>query len=256
VLARQDGNGLLMVSPEQETRLAEWLRRAHLPSHIRAVDQTGAYASLELHGPGRVDLTQALLAAGCWVEAHEHAMNDSVVLIIPSEFAGYVWRRLLPLSRELGGRLGGHFAEEALRIERGIPAFGREVSPATLLSELWTDDGIRDDADACDSGSASAQASASSAVPRTHRARVIAAFSCPMSSIGFGAHDVILEAGRTVGELTSRLRLPGWPATFALGLLDRERWKGGALSAVADGAIWPLEQRRVRGTHAAIGGPP
>ena len=89
------------------------------------------------------------------------------------------------------------------------------------------------------------------AVPRTHRARIIAAFSCPLTSIGFGAHDVILEAGRTVGELTSRVRLPGWPATLALGLLDRERWNGGALSAVADGSVWPLEQRRVRGAGAA-----
>ncbi len=64
-----------------------------------------------------------------------------------------------------------------------------------------------------------------------------------MASIGFGAHDVILEAGRTVGELTSRVRLPGWPATLALGLLDRERWKRGALSAVADGTVWPLKPR-------------
>jgi 4-methylaminobutanoate oxidase (formaldehyde-forming) len=246
VLARLDGSCLLTVGPEQETRLTEWLRRAQLPAHIRAVDQTGAHASLELHGSGRVELSQELVADGCGIEAHVHPMNDSVVLIFPSELAGYVWRRLVPLSRDVGGLLGGHFAEEALRIARGIPAFGREISPATLLGELCAESGTRGAA-----GSALGEDTLPTAVPRTHRARIIAAFSCPLTSIGFGAHDVILEAGRTVGELTSRVRLPGWPATLALGLLDRERWNGGALSAVADGSVWPLEQRRVRGAGAA-----
>jgi 4-methylaminobutanoate oxidase (formaldehyde-forming) len=243
VLARQDHTCLLTASPDQETRLTEWLRRAHLPPHIRAVDQTGAYACLELHGSRRVALTQALLAAGCGVEVHEDAMNDSAVLILPSEFAGYVWRCLIPLCDDLGGRLGGHFAEEALRIARAIPAFGREISPATLISELGANGEVRTDDRARASGSAGAPGTAPAAVPRTHRARIIAAFSCPMASIDFGAHDVILEAGRTVGVLTSRVRLPGWPATLALGLLDRDRWKRGALSAVADGTVWPLEAR-------------
>jgi glycine cleavage system aminomethyltransferase T len=243
VLARQDHTCLLTASPDQETRLTEWLRRAHLPPHIRAVDQTGAYSCLELHGSRRVALTQALLAARCGVEVHEDAMNDSAVLILPSEFAGYVWRCLIPLCDDLGGRLGGHFAEEALRIARAIPAFGREISPATLISELGANGEVRTDDRARASGSAGAPGTVPATVPRTHRARIIAAFSCPMASIDFGAHDVILESGRTVGELTSRVRLPGWPATLALGLLDRERWKRGALSAVADGTVWPLKPR-------------
>lgn len=237
VLVRQDQTCLLTVSPDQETRLTEWLRRAHLPQHIRAVDETGAYACPELHGPRRVPLIQALIAAGCGVEAYEDAMNDSALLTIPSEFAAYGWRHLIPPCGDLGGRLGGHFAEESLRIARGLPVFGREISPATLVSEL--------------SDTACVARAARAAVPRTHRARIIAAFSCPMASIGFGAHDVILEGGRTVGELTSRVRLPGWPATLALGLLDRERWKGGALSAVADGAVWPLEPRGMRWEQGA-----
>jgi 4-methylaminobutanoate oxidase (formaldehyde-forming) len=249
VLTRQDHTCLLTVSPDQETRLTEWLRCAHLPPHICAVDQTGAYVCLELRGPRRVPLTQALLAAGCGVEADEDAVNDSTVLSIPSEVAAYVWRRLISLCGDLRGRLGGHFAEEALRIARGVPAFGREISPATLISEMGCDAEIRGDAAARSPGTAPP------AVPRTHRARIIVAFSCPMTSIGFGAHDVILEAGRTVGELTSRVRLPGWPATLALGVLDHERWKRGALCAVAEGTIWPLEPRRVRFTGGAIDAP-
>ena len=240
VLVRQDQTCLLTVSPDQETRLTEWLRRAHLPPHMCGVDQTGAYVCLDLHGSRRVPLTQALIAAGCSVEAYEDATNDSAVLTLPSEVAAYFWRRLIPLCGDLRGRLGGHFAEEALRIAHGIPAFGREISPATLISEI--------------SDTACAAGVGRAAVPRTHRARVIAPFSCPAASIGFGAHDVILEGGRTVGEITSRVRLPGWPATLALGLLDRERWKGGSLSAVTDGTVWPLEPRRTRLTGNATDG--
>jgi glycine/D-amino acid oxidase-like deaminating enzyme len=245
VYARQDQTCLLTASPDQETRLSEWLRRAQLPPHIRAVDQTGAHACLELHGPRRAAVIQVLLAAGCGVEAHEDAVSDSVVLTVPSEFAAYVWRRLIPLCADLGGRLGGHFAEEALRIARAIPAFGREISPATLIAEMGADGETHGDGRARTPDIAPPPGIARAAVPRTHRARVIAAFSCPMASIGFGAHDVILEAGRTVGELTSRVRLPGWPDTLVLGLLDRERWNRGALSAVADGTVWPLEPRRM-----------
>jgi 4-methylaminobutanoate oxidase (formaldehyde-forming) len=255
VLVRQDQTRLLTVSPDQETRLTEWLRRAQLPPHIRAVDQTGAYVCLELHGPRRVSLIQALLTADCGIEAHENAMNDSAMITIPSELAAYVWHRLIPLCSDLGGRVGGHFAEEALRIARAIPAFGREISPATLIAEMGADGETHDDGRPHTLGFARAPGIARTSgiepatIPRTHRARVIAAFSCPIASIGFGAHDVILEAGRTVGELTSRVRLPGWPATLALGLLDRERWTRGALSTVADGAAWPLEPRRMGWTE-------
>jgi glycine/D-amino acid oxidase-like deaminating enzyme/glycine cleavage system aminomethyltransferase T len=240
VLARQHRSCLVTASPDQETRLAEWLRRAKLPPDIRAVDQTAAYACLELHGPRRAALIHALTAAGCEIDAREDFLNASTVLTIPTEFAADIWRRLVALGADLDAKIGGHFAEEALRIARGAPAFGREISPAMLVGEIHGDGPVH--------GSPAARASP----PRTHRARILATFSSPMALLGFGAHDVILDAGRPVGELTSRVRLPGWPTTLALGLLDPACWHGGAVAAVADGKIWPLEPRRTSWQAALI----
>jgi len=252
VLARQADRCLLTASPDQETRLGEWLRRADLPAHIHAVDQTAAYACLELTGPRRESLIQSLVGSGDvefvdaaapsarWTggyqfDAREDRVNDSTVLTIPSEFAVHVWRRLIARGEAFNLKIGGHFAEEALRIARGVPAFGREVTPATLVGEI----------DAGWPRAAAATATATRAnVPRTHRARLIVAWSSPMTACGFGAQDVILEEGRPVGELTSRVRLPGWPATLALGLLDPAQWQGGAVAALAEGGVWPLVPRQ------------
>ena len=72
----------------------------------------------------------------------------------------------------------------------------------------------------------------------------------------FGSREVVLCRGAVVGELTSRVRLPGWPATLALGLLDPHRWQpglaGAELETVANGRRWPLALRETAWTtHVA-----
>ena len=220
VLRRQDRTCLLTVSPDQETRLSEWLRGAHLPPHIGAVDQTGAYACLELHGPRRVRLD-------------------------PGVARGGLWRRG---GRGCGERLrGAHHPERGRRLRsggaswcsavicavgwavtsprkhyesRGVPrSFGREITRRPS-SASWVP-----------MPEPAAMGVRAPRAPRRRRfhertARESSRPSpAPMTSIGFGAHDVILEAGHTVGELSSRVRLPGWPATLALGLLDESAGK-------------------------------
>lgn len=233
VFARRDDGCLLTASPDQETRLAEWLRRAELPVSVSAVDRTAAYACVELRGPRRRLLIQALSGSGALdtaIDAREDLIDDSTVLTVAAEFAVSLWRRVIALGGEFNLRIGGHFAQEVLRIARGVPAFGRELSPATLISEIYGGAGPR-------------APTAARATPRTHRAHLLMAFCSPMTAAGFGGREVILEGNRHVGELTSRVRLPGWSATLALGLLDSARWQGGALAAVADGKVWPLVPR-------------
>jgi hypothetical protein len=61
--------------------------------------------------------------------------------------------------------------------------------------------------------------------------------------MGFGAQEVVLQKGRTVGELTSRVRLAGWPTALVLALLDPESWNGNSVETVAAGRRWPLVPR-------------
>jgi hypothetical protein len=61
--------------------------------------------------------------------------------------------------------------------------------------------------------------------------------------VGFGGPDMILEEGHAVGELTSRVRLPGWETTLALGRLNTAHFRGGDLHIVVSGKAWPLVPR-------------
>ena len=237
-----DESVLLAASPEQSSRLREWLRLAGLPPGIQCVDVTTEYAMLELHGMRRIALLNALgvrprTVASCWIGAvsvsvRDDPANDSTLLITPSEGAAHLWQNLLSVGSAFGLRVGGHWAQEAIRIQRGIPGFGREATPNRLAAELGGQ---------MLAASAAQRAKANPA--GTHRKRVLRAFSCPIPAMGFGSQEVVLQKGRTVGELTSRVRLAGWPSALVLALLDPDSWNGNSVETVAAGRRWPLVPR-------------
>jgi glycine cleavage system aminomethyltransferase T len=227
---------LLIASPEQESRLTEWLR--HQPRNAALVaaptaDQTTALAMLELQGPAREGMLAELIStSGLEMHTFNDGVTDSTLILVPSVSAASLWQHLLRVGNRFGARLGGHFAQEALRIRRGVPGFGFEATPARQAAEI---------------GLGGFGANPTLAAPRTHARRTLVAFESPMPYQEFGSREVVLHRGTVVGELTSRVRLPGWPMTLALGLLDPRRWQGGAsdaeLQTVAGGKRWPLTMR-------------
>ena len=233
-----DDSVMLVASPEQSTRVQEWLRLAAGP----AEDVTTGYAMLELHGMRRGALLNALgvrpkTVAPCWIGAVsvtvcDDPANDSTLLITPGEGAALLWQNLLSVGKAFGLRVGGHWAQEAVRIQRGIPGFGREATPNRLAAELGGQ-----------MLAASAAARATLSPAGNHRKRVLRAFSSPIPLMGFGSQEVVLQKGRTVGELTSRVRLAGWPSALVLALLDPDSWNGNAVETVAAGRRWSLIPR-------------
>ena len=227
---------LIVASPEQESRLTEWMRRrlgAESLAPAEEADQTTAFALLELHGPARAAmLAQWTSNSGLEMRTFEDTVADSTLILAASTIAASLWLQMLEVGRSYGLRVGGHFAQEALRIRRGVPGFGFEATPARQAIEL----GVRESA-----------ADSTNVVPRTHAPRTLVAFESPMPYHEFGSREVVLCRGTVVGELTSRVRLPGWPSTLALGLLDPRRWQRGAsdadLETVAGGRRWPLALR-------------
>lgn len=237
---------LLVAGPEQEMRVAEWLRRRAVGRHL--TDLTHSHALLELFGPRRHEL---LAAAGCAPAtaavgngSHELAGTpvrlwadadmDSTLLLMPTERSREACARLLgaavPGAPERVVTLGGHLACEALRVARGVPAFGAEASPARIAVEL----GLR-----------GARAGAHAAVTaRTHRPRELVAFDSALAPEGFGAREPVLRRDATVGELTSRVRLPGWPAALALALLEPDaQAQPDMLECIAGGRRVSLSRR-------------
>jgi glycine/D-amino acid oxidase-like deaminating enzyme/glycine cleavage system aminomethyltransferase T len=231
------GFELLTASPEQETRVMEWLRRAERQARGSTrkpdggagswTDLTAGFSMLELHGPARKALLAELLLAadGHDVRIVADATGDTDLLLLPSDGAAHLWQQLWLSGARFGLRCGGHLAQEALRVRRGVPGFGSEATPARQAHEL---------------GLAESRPTA----PRTHTPRRLVALASPMPYHEFGSREIVIQAGEVVGELTSRVRLPGWPETLALALIDPHRWQeGSALETVAGGKSWPLVPR-------------
>ena len=65
-------------------------------------------------------------------------------------------------------------------------------------------------------------------------------------ALTFLAHRGGLQASCSV---TSRVRLPGWPMTLALALLDPGEWHGGPAELVAAGRRWQLVPRPTSWTN-------
>ncbi len=244
----QDG-WLLTAGPEQETRLTEWLRRARVPESVHAVDVTAGWAAVELVGAARSRVVQILCGheddgnpvevgsrSGYWAGAAQIQVftdfaNDSTLTFVPADTAAYLWRRLLAVGEAGLVRAGGHLAMEALRIERGIPRFGQEATPATQVPDIV---GARQVPHIFESQSGRS-------VRRT--GRMLVAFSSPRLSSCFGGNESILQNGRVVGEMTSRACLPGWTQTLSLGRLPAGWGSLTSLQLAADGGYWPLSVR-------------
>jgi len=221
-IAWKTGQHLLTASPDQETRLVEWHRRG---AAAPLSDLGASLAMIELHGPARHRLLVDLAAVDLDLRVIADGATDSSLLLIPSELADSLWQHLLDRGMQHGLCIGGHLAQEALRVRRGLPGFGAEATPARLAAEVGFDAGP-------------------SPTPRTHCSRRLVALSSPMPYEEFGSRELVLSGDDVIGELGSRVRLPGWPETLALALIDPNRWREGMdLHTVAGGRRWSLATR-------------
>ncbi|TAK53260.1 MAG: FAD-dependent oxidoreductase [Gammaproteobacteria bacterium] len=124
---------LLSAEAEQETSFREWIRVRLQQPHVSVRDITAEYALVRLLGRRRERVIREVLVpanglcgsmpASCWRD--RTAAVDA--LLVPKGMALELARQL----ESLAVPWGGHFAEEANRIRRGRPAFGRELSAFT-----------------------------------------------------------------------------------------------------------------------------
>jgi 4-methylaminobutanoate oxidase (formaldehyde-forming) len=225
LLPWHDDGVLLTASPDQETRVLEWLRTAGHPMADTSWNATAAFALWELRGPRRHDLLRATHCAPgfhsvsshlggdarepegrTWIgpiEVHrlEDELLDSTLLVMPADGAACVWERVARAGSDHGLRLGGYFAEEALRVERGVPRFGRELTVGVRLRNAFPE--------------------RSPTQPRSID-RTLLALSSEARVHGFGSDEAVLEGTRIVGRVSSRVSLPGWPETLFLAVMMAE----------------------------------
>jgi len=226
-LGRGTDRCLFCAPPDHKPQVTAWLGLRAPRASVTVRDDTARYACLELYGPKRARLIEALSAAGkdrTRILVREDRYNASTLLTLPARVASSVMSRLQAMDPEITVTTGGDFAEEALRIKRGRPKFGHEI--LSLPGAL------------------------------TLGALTLGAFSSPLPTLGFGGGDPILAGERQIGVITSRLRLPGWETTLMLGRVDFAAWRGESLEMFAEGQRWPLAARETQweidmrtGTH-------
>jgi 4-methylaminobutanoate oxidase (formaldehyde-forming) len=131
-------------------RDADWLRRHVAPGwRVVVEDVTTASAVFGVMGPRARDLLGRLTGADLGAEAFPFATSRLLdvgparvratrmtyvgelgwELTAPSELATGVWDRLVAQGADLGLRLAGYYAINALRLDKGYRAFGPELGP-------------------------------------------------------------------------------------------------------------------------------
>jgi 4-methylaminobutanoate oxidase (formaldehyde-forming) len=254
-----DGGFLLTAGPEQEARLTEWLRTAPIPDSIRTYEVSAELALFEIDGPRVADMLLALLDApntrstlpatiSHWVGAIRVRIvvdprHASTLLIAPADGAVYVLKRLMAVGAGFGLRLGGFYAQEAKRIELGIPRFAQDVTPFDQVSSIFGHQ----------SGLAGKRVGASRrGPPSLNEPRMLVGIAASGVVSGFGTYEAVVVGDRVVGELTSRAWIPGWPETLGRAVVCREEVTSPSLAFVAHGKRWPLRRRPTR-WEVAIG---
>ena len=145
-----DDEWLVVTSAGSPVRDADWLRRHVAPGWRVAVeDVTTAHAVFGVMGPRSRDLLGRVTGADLGPDAFPFAtsrvldVGPALVratrmtyvgelgweLTVPTELATNVWDRLVTAGSDLGLRLAGYYAINALRLDKGYRAFGPELGP-------------------------------------------------------------------------------------------------------------------------------
>ncbi|GAA4408338.1 FAD-dependent oxidoreductase [Fodinibacter luteus] len=141
---------LLVTSSASPVRDADWLRRHVAPAQrVGIEDVTTAYAVFGLMGPHSRELLGRLTNADLSPDAFPFATSRVLdlgparvratrmtyvgelgwELLVPTELAANVWDRVVAAGPDLGLRLAGYYAINALRLDKGYRAFGAELGP-------------------------------------------------------------------------------------------------------------------------------
>jgi folate-binding protein YgfZ len=135
-------------------RVAADLERFHIMEKVRIEDLTAGHAVIGLHGPAAADLLNDALAVdvtapgdyrpfefrfeGAAVVGHSRRAYgpEGFELLVPADRADAFRAALIAKGADHGLRVVGPSAEEALRIEAGIPRHPGEVNESVLGPEL------------------------------------------------------------------------------------------------------------------------
>ena len=162
---RLEDDLLVLTAPENRRKVSDWIDFYTFTEDVAVEDVTEETAMLGILGPG----VWRLLEKAIWTDIRPLPLYESMragvsgieANVIRTDFAGLpgydltvradrakeIWSALLDLGREDGVRPVGMDALDVIRVEQGVPAYGRELSEefnpleANLLDYISFDKG-------------------------------------------------------------------------------------------------------------------
>jgi 4-methylaminobutanoate oxidase (formaldehyde-forming) len=229
-VTRTGPTGYLVVSSAASTiRDLDWLhRRAPAGSRVAVTDVTDGYAVFAVMGPRSRELLAAMSGRDLSDEAFPFGTSQLLgvdtdagpatvratrityvgelgwELYVPAADGARVYAALCRRASTLGGRPGGYYAIESMRLEQGYRAFGRELTGDVDPVEAGLLFACKLSGDFPFLGRAAVEATRA----RGPRRRVVSFVLSDAAAYGWGG-ELVLRDGIPVGQVTSA----AWGAT-------------------------------------------
>lgn len=230
-----------------------WLQGPASPAILAAWAGEGVVGPRELdHAPHQVGGVPVL------VIRHSVTGDAGFQIRVPSKDLGAVREALLAAGRPMGLAPCGMEAWESLRIEAGIPRYGRDVTERDLLPETGWDRAVRST-----TGCYLGQEFVARIRDRGHITRRLSLLA--LDSPTPAPAGAAIHAGETdVGSVTSSAFVPTQERALALGYLHRDCWAPGTALTIECPTgpcpatvilpFPPIELERAGGSAAASSG--
>ena len=147
-----------------------------------------------------------------------HTAEDGFDLIVPTENATALWDNLV----EAGAHPTGYDALEKLRIEAGVPRFGRDMDETNVVTETNLDDAI-----SYTKGCYLGQEIIVRIKHRGHVAKKLTGLVFDREVAIESATPILSDAGAEIGRITSATFSPALSRTVALAYIKFEFLKAG-----------------------------
>jgi len=205
--------------------LAQTLDKLLIMEDVQIVDVTARWATISLLGQGAADLLKTVQVLPGETRPLAYPLASGVDLWLPTEDLTVAWDMLL----DAGALPISDDAWEILRVEAGIPKWGRELTSAVLLPEAGMEDAV-----SYTKGCYVGQEIVARLHARGHANRalrhLLLAEDAPVPPQGATLHvpEDGPEPGREIGRVTSTVassRLGG--RALALGYVRKEYWEEG-----------------------------
>ena len=227
---------LMVANAGNREKIYHWLQ-AHMAAGVQFVDRSDATAMIALQGPNAWQIAEsglglvrgelryyfarldALDGSEVIVSRTGYTGEDGCELILPSDQALSVWKKLVEAAQTLGGGPVGLGARDTLRLEAGMPLYGHELSEDITPWQAGLEFAVTMQGRDFIGRDALAAQTADTATPYR---------------VGFRLHDkriarqgaAVLMHGEPIGEVTSGAFCPTLSISAGMAYVDRRRFAG------------------------------